>query len=99
LCGWVKELQLKPEELQNEVLLSKDKFGTTAWHKTAERSHVELLKKLWDWAKKLHLEPEELGNDMLLQKTCLRNRPGTRHQKETTLIHYRNCGIGLKNCS
>jgi len=55
-----KNLQLEPEELRNKVLLSKDKHNETAWHKTAEGGHVEILKELWDWAKKLQLKPEEL---------------------------------------
>jgi len=28
---WAKEVQLKPEELRNEVLLSKDESKETAW--------------------------------------------------------------------
>ena len=30
-----KELQLNPEELRNELLLSKDEFKETGWHKAA----------------------------------------------------------------
>jgi hypothetical protein len=30
-----KELQPKPEELMNELLMSKDKFDQTAWHLAA----------------------------------------------------------------
>jgi hypothetical protein len=52
---WAKELQLKPEELKNEVLLLKDGFKQTAWHQAAERGNVELLEKLWSWAKELQL--------------------------------------------
>jgi len=32
LWEWAKELQLKPEELINEVLLSKHTLNITAWH-------------------------------------------------------------------
>ena len=46
LRDWAKELQLKPEELRNEVLLSKYESKETAWHKAANRGHVEVLKKL-----------------------------------------------------
>ena len=42
---WAKELQLKPEELRNKVLLSKDESKETAWFKAAEGGHVEILKK------------------------------------------------------
>jgi len=38
--------QLKPEHLQNEVLLLKDKNRQTALHMAAGRSHVEILSKL-----------------------------------------------------
>jgi hypothetical protein len=68
MWGWAKELQLKPEELKNEVFLSKNKYNETAWHKAAQRGEVEVLEKLWDWAKKLRLKPEELRNEVLLSK-------------------------------
>jgi hypothetical protein len=55
---WAKE----PEELRNEVLLSKDKYEKTAWHVRAEKGHVVLLENLWGWAKKLQLKPDELRN-------------------------------------
>jgi hypothetical protein len=32
LWNWDKELQLKPQEVRNEVLLSKKYFGITARH-------------------------------------------------------------------
>jgi len=59
LWDWAKELQLKQEELRNEVLLSKDKCGQTAWHMAAGGGHVAILEKLWDWAKELQLKPDE----------------------------------------
>ena len=40
LWDWAKELQLKPEELRNEVLLSKDESNGTTWHKATNRDHV-----------------------------------------------------------
>jgi len=51
LWDWAKELQLKPEELRNELLLSKDEFNKTAWQKAAGRGEVEILEKLWDCLK------------------------------------------------
>jgi hypothetical protein len=39
-------MQLKPEELRNEVLLSKDKYKETNWQKAAQRGRVETLVKL-----------------------------------------------------
>jgi hypothetical protein len=56
MWDWAKELQLKPEELRNELLLSENLFKQTAWQKAARRGHVEVLEKLWDWAKKLQLK-------------------------------------------
>ena len=49
LWDWAKELQLKPEELRNELLLSKDESKETAWHEAARRDKNEILEKLWDW--------------------------------------------------
>jgi len=67
------------------VLLSKDKSKETAWHKAANRRHVQVLKRLWYWAKELQLIPEELRNMVLLSKASLKKRPGTRQQIEATL--------------
>ena len=46
LWDWAKELQLKPEELRNEVWLSKDKYGQTAWRMAAESGKIQVLEKL-----------------------------------------------------
>ena len=51
LWDWAKELQLEPEELKNDVLLSKDESKETAWHKAAESGQVEVLEELCDWAR------------------------------------------------
>jgi len=64
LWYWAKELQLKPEELRNEVWLSKDKYGQTACYKAEGRGHVEVIEKLWDWAKDLQVKPEALRNEV-----------------------------------
>jgi ankyrin repeat protein len=42
----LKKQQLKPEHLQNEVVLLKDKNRQTAWHMAVGRSHAEVLSKL-----------------------------------------------------
>jgi ankyrin repeat protein len=62
LWEWAKELQLQPEELGNEVLLSKNNFNRTPRHKAAENGTYEILEKPWEWAKGLQLKPEELRN-------------------------------------
>ena len=36
LSDWDKELQLKPEDLKNEVLLSKDMYKDTVWQKASK---------------------------------------------------------------
>jgi len=61
---WAKEMQIKPEEIRNELLLSKNKYGNTTWHEAAERGQFEILEKLWNWAKELQLKPEEIRNEM-----------------------------------
>jgi ankyrin repeat protein len=42
LWEWGKELQLKPEELRNELLVSKSILNKTACHMAAVSSHVEV---------------------------------------------------------
>jgi hypothetical protein len=68
LWEWAKELQLKPEELQNELWLSKRNYEQTPWHLAAAEGNVEVLDTLWDWAKELQLTPEEFRNEVLLSK-------------------------------
>jgi len=46
LLDWAKELQLKPEELRNEVFLSKDEDNKMVWHMAARQGNVEVLEKL-----------------------------------------------------
>jgi ankyrin repeat protein len=51
LWDWAKQLQLKAEELRNEVFLAEDESKETAWHKAARSGQFETLEKLFDWAK------------------------------------------------
>jgi ankyrin repeat protein len=48
LWDLAKELQLKPEELRNELLVSKINFDQTTWHFAAVEGDVNILEKLWD---------------------------------------------------
>jgi hypothetical protein len=50
LWNLAKELQLKPEEITNEVLLSKTDFEISL---EAEIDQVELFIKLWNWDEEL----------------------------------------------
>jgi ankyrin repeat protein len=50
LWTFAKELQLKPDELRNEVLLLKDKYNRTALHTASGEGQVVILEKLWDFA-------------------------------------------------
>jgi CO/xanthine dehydrogenase Mo-binding subunit len=68
LLDLAKQLQLTPEELRNEMLLSKGMFDQTSWHMAADNGHVELIQKLWDLAKELQLKPEELRIEVFLPK-------------------------------
>jgi len=43
LWEFVKELQLKPEDLRDEVWLSKGEGDRTAWHLAKRRCHIEVL--------------------------------------------------------
>ena len=52
LLNWAKNLQLTREELKNQLWMSKDNSGKTAWHNAATVGHVELLEKLWKCAEK-----------------------------------------------
>jgi CO/xanthine dehydrogenase Mo-binding subunit len=65
LWYFAKELQLKQDELRNEVLLSKDEYNQTAWHKAAGKGEDQLLEKLWAFAHELQLKPDKLKNDVL----------------------------------
>jgi hypothetical protein len=49
---WAKELQLKQEELRDEVMLTKDEPNEMAWHKAAGKDQVETFEKLCDRTKK-----------------------------------------------
>jgi ankyrin repeat protein len=53
LWEWYKVVQIKPEEIRNQVVLSKDFYNNTPWHIVAEEGKVEILDKLWEWAKEL----------------------------------------------
>jgi ankyrin repeat protein len=64
----VKKLQLKPEELNKQLYLSKDNLGQTAWHMAAKAGHVEILEKLWVWAKELQINPEDIRNQLYFSK-------------------------------
>jgi ankyrin repeat protein len=48
LWDLAKELQLKPEKLRNEMLVSKNNFDQTAWHIVAGEIDIDILEKLWD---------------------------------------------------
>ena len=48
LWEWVKELQLKPKELRNDVYCQKTR-KETAWHKAAEGGHVEIFEETMGW--------------------------------------------------
>ena len=73
LWDWAKELQLKPEEIRNELLLPKIKNRNTAWHEAAGSGQVEILEKLRNWAKELQLKPELIRNELLLSKNIYGN--------------------------
>jgi hypothetical protein len=44
LWDLAKELQLKPEELRNEMLVSKNNFDQTVWHIKQEKATLKYLR-------------------------------------------------------
>jgi hypothetical protein len=72
LWNWAKELQLKPEELRNELLFSKGRFGKMPWREAAGNDNIKVLDKLWDWAIELQLKPDEIRKE-LSKKTVWTN--------------------------
>jgi hypothetical protein len=66
-------MKLKPEEMRDDVFLSKVSVGRTAWYNAAKRGHFELFKQLWKWVIELQLKPEELRDKMWLSKRQLRS--------------------------
>jgi ankyrin repeat protein len=51
LWDFAKVLQLKPDELRNEVLFTKDNYNQTAWHMAAVEGQVVILEKRWYFVK------------------------------------------------
>jgi len=46
LWDWAKKLQVKPDELKKDLLLSNHTFDQTVWYMAAGRGHVEVLETL-----------------------------------------------------
>jgi ankyrin repeat protein len=81
------------------VLLSKDRYNKTVWHKAAKRGNVELLKKLWDWAQELQLQPEDVKNDVLLSKDEFHETPWQNAAEMGQVEVLKELWNGVKNCS
>jgi len=58
LWVFVKIAQLNQEELQNKLLLAKDKYGHTAWLKGAQGGSSKALEILWNCAKEAKLNQD-----------------------------------------
>jgi ankyrin repeat protein len=59
--------ELTTEEINNKLLLAKNRQQHTAFHLAAEDGNTDALEKLWVWAKE-KLTAEELHNKLLLAK-------------------------------
>ena len=46
MWDWTEETQLNPNELKNKFLLTRDKYGYTAWHRAADLGSLEALETL-----------------------------------------------------
>jgi hypothetical protein len=60
LKDFAKEVQLNDDKLKNQLLLAKDKFGNTVWHRAAEGGSLDTLEALWDWAKEAEINQYEM---------------------------------------
>jgi len=52
IWDWAKE-NLTTEELNNNLLLVKNKWLRTAWHVAAKEGNLDILKKMREWTKNL----------------------------------------------
>jgi ankyrin repeat protein len=93
LWDCAKELQLKPEDLRNEVLFLKDESRQRIWLMAARGGKVVLLEMLWECAKWLQLISEGLRSEVM-SKTSMDKQPGTSQQADFTLNYYKKG----KNC-
>lgn len=66
LWSWAREAQLNPNEFRNKLLLAKDSFGYTVWHREANRGGLQALEVLWIWAKRAGLNIVEMNNNLFL---------------------------------
>jgi len=48
---WAEERQLN-HDLKNKLLIAKNQYGYTAWHREAAEESLEALEILWIWAEK-----------------------------------------------
>jgi hypothetical protein len=47
-------------ELKKQLLIAKDNYGYTAWHRAAQEGSLEALETLCSFAKEVELKPDEL---------------------------------------
>ena len=85
--------------LRNEVLLSKSKYGQTAWHIAASRGCAELLEEMWDCAKEMQLKPDKLKNEVVLSKDKSGQTTWLKAARSGKVVLLENCGNGLNCCS
>ena len=54
---WVgaEEKQLNPNELKNNLLVARDKYGFNACQRAAEQGRLEALETLWIWTTEAEL--------------------------------------------
>jgi ankyrin repeat protein len=93
------KLQLNPEELNNEVFLSKVCFNRTPLHVVADRCYVKILDKMWEWDKGLQLKAEELRKYVFLSKDYFNRTPWHIAAEEDKFEVLEKCESELKNCS
>jgi len=70
--------------LKHKLLLAKDNYGNTAWHRAAIRSRVQVLKTLWSLAKEAELSPHAL----LVNKNKERKKSRIWQSKKKNSTYY-----------
>ena len=66
LWEWAKQSQLKPNQFKNKLLLTKDQYGYTAWHRAAAEGNLDALEIVWGWAEEENINSDDLRNKWLL---------------------------------
>ena len=65
------------KSVKGKLLLAKDQYGNTAWHRAAQRGNLETLETLWIWAKEKEIDTDEWKANLFLDQDKQGGPPGT----------------------